>query len=315
MSKARQFWADVNKDIAGAIDRIIPKRATVDTVGASGIKIKPIGANAALGKFYAQLAGLPNLSANDEVAYVMLGGEPFVLGRIRRAAESDEFVWESSNGFIFQGGGDWAKFGIKNGNGDYVIRVNTASNPEEVLFGPDGQALLRFFEGSDLEGYSDAGVTLKWSIDGATGDAEFNDLTINGTLSGADHPRILVFQDADSWTSAPSNSSTTMADANSVSVTLPTTSGDFDLYAFGGCSLFAYSGADHRVRINIDGNTSGNETHDSLTDDYVTNFCKHSVLSKAGNDTFNAAIQYSSSSTHTVYLGAAWITVIAIEQL
>lgn len=42
-----------------------------------------------------------------------------------------------------------------------------------------------FQYGTPLKGYSDKGITLKWSIDSATGNAVLNNLTLNGTCSGS----------------------------------------------------------------------------------------------------------------------------------
>jgi len=83
MSKARDFVNSLQGSIDRAVSRVLPWRASVDSIGDGKVRIRPFESDEVLGEPYAQLAGF-DLAPNDEAMVIDVAGRPFVLGKVQR---------------------------------------------------------------------------------------------------------------------------------------------------------------------------------------------------------------------------------------
>lgn len=311
MSRAREFWADIQQDIASAIDKIAPRRGTVDTVSQTlGVKIKEEGASAALGEYYARLVG-PKLDVNDEVAYVTIGGKPLILGRIwRGASNAIEFdksiVFEAGpvtliNGAdleMFNGNYDTQTLFVDGATGDAsifgVLNLNAAagsSNVRKVLVGLGSP-----------EGVKTANVgSLYLRTDGATGTAAYVKVSGTGNTGwAAIGSGFELVREAYDDTLRSTTSTTIYTDQVTLSVTLP--DGTWTIEA-GGMARIAHSvnvgNVDARVMIDGVAGTDSTRTAPSSGGWPVSAF-KSSTGIASGSRTIK--LQFKASTAGTAYM-------------
>lgn len=175
-----------------------------------------------------------------------------------------------------------------------IARVEAAAPSFEVM-----RHALRFWSGADIAGYSDAGSTQKWSIDGGTGAGVFG--SINTPL----------FFRGSATNATPDTNTTSVADystAFSMSVALP--AGTWTVGAVGVVGAKHSAGNAVNIAVSIDGTDGTGRTPNCPAAEFRTVGDDGEKTGIAGGGSITVAIKFRSSSagTTTVNHPILWVT-------
>lgn len=175
-----------------------------------------------------------------------------------------------------------------------IARVEATAPSFEVM-----RHALRFWSGADIAGYSDAGSTQTWSIDGATGAAVF----------GSANTPVVDAASQSNATSTNTTSTTIYEDAATLALALPV--GTWSVTAIGGLGA-KHSGDDAvSLVIEINGTLGTARTLDCQAATFRTIVDNATVTGIAGGGSINVKVRFRSSDAGTTTVNNPWVIAIA----
>jgi hypothetical protein len=189
-----------------------------------------------------------------------------------------------------------------------IGRVEAAAPSFEVMRHP-----VRFWSVADVSGYSDAGTTEKWSVAGATGNAQFDGTVSAGAATFASVNSPVVVGNA--ATNASPDTSTTDTGVYSVamteSLTLP--AGTWVVQAWGWLGCLHSANNRVLVGIDIDGTVSGavSPSAPSASPSHRTVATENRVAGLAGSRSIDVKVVFRSTDAGTTSANQPSLLVIA----